>query len=116
MYRTIRNLTGLLFGIITGVLLALAMLPAHSADLANDAPLPKEAPEKAMFTLCDRETENGEKIVVFVTVSYPNGDTLSFDGVHFHGLKNSQETFDYVETAHEIHERVIHCPAKATQS
>ena len=115
--RTIRNLTGLMFGFVIGIVLSLAFIPnAHSKDLLSDAPLPKAAPIGAIITLCKNQVIDGKKVVISILVGYANGDTVVFDGQHFHGLSDAEATFEYVDAITAKQVREIDCPKHATQT
>jgi hypothetical protein len=115
--RTLRNLTGLMFGFVIGVVLTLSLIPiAHSTDLASDAPLPKAAPIGAIITLCKNQVVDGKNVVIYILVGYANGDTLVIDGHHFHGLLDAEAVFNYVKTIPATQVREIDCPKHDIQS
>lgn len=110
--RTLNNVTGLMFGIVIGIMLALSLVTgAHSKDLGLDAPTPNDrAPVAAESVICLEPNSAGQKVLWYVIMTFANGDTIVFNAHHMHGAASDSEAMEYVRMAKTQTSRVLPCP------
>jgi hypothetical protein len=103
--RILNNLTGLLFGFAIGVMLFLAMIPAHA-----DEALPREKPATATGFFCKGNTATSI-IVVAIVITYPSGKVVRIDTDHMYGL-DANSAIKYASAADDQKVYQVNCSAQ----